>query len=155
RELSAKHPVVNLRFFLSRQYSLSTAINLGLGLSLFGGLYLFSLYCGVVLNYTALQSGTVIFYAAILQMLTMPIVGKIASHVDRRVLLGLGLVRMVSSLYQYTSFSGQEGFWNMQFPQLLRASGMGFVFISVGTLALDGIAADDVGDATGLFSLTR
>jgi DHA2 family multidrug resistance protein len=155
RELSTPHPVVNLRFFAGRQYALSTAINMGLGLALFGGLYLFSLYCGVVLNYTALQSGTVIFYAAILQMATMPIVGKIASVVDRRLLLALGLGLMVSSLYQYTAFSGGEGFWNMQFPQLLRASGMGFVFISVGTLALDGIAAKDVGDATGLFSLTR
>jgi DHA2 family multidrug resistance protein len=155
RELSAEHPVVNLRFFAARQYSLSTAINMGLGLALFGGLYLFSLYCGVVLNYTALQSGTVIFYAAILQMATMPIVGKIASIVDRRILLTIGLLLMGSSLYQYTSFSGAEGYWNMQLPQLLRASGMGFVFISVGTLALDGVAADDVGDATGLFSLTR
>jgi DHA2 family multidrug resistance protein len=155
RELSTPHPVVNLRFFAGRQYTLATAINMGLGLSLFGGLYLFSLYSGVVLQYTALQSGTVIFYAAILQMSTMPIVGKIAGLVDRRKLLFLGLLLMVSSLYQYTAFSGAEGFWDMQFPQLLRASGMGFVFISVGTLALDGIAAKDVGDATGLFSLTR
>jgi DHA2 family multidrug resistance protein len=154
-ELRVAHPLVKLRYFLDRQYTTGTIINMGLGLSLFGGIYLFSLYAGVVLNYTASTTGGLIFWAALLQGLTMPLIGRFGGLVDKRVLLGFGMTMMLLSLYQYTRFTGQEGWWNLLFPQLLRACGMGAVFISVGTLALDSIPSTEVGDATGLFSLTR
>jgi DHA2 family multidrug resistance protein len=155
REVTAVHPVVKVGLFRDRQYTMGTMINMGLGLALFSGIYLFSLFCGAVLSYSAAQTGSVIFAAAILQGLTMPLAATLARRVDLRYLAGFGLAMMTLSLYLNTRFTGVEGYWDLLIPQLCRTFGMSFVFITVSTLALDRIEAKDVGDATGLFNLTR
>jgi DHA2 family multidrug resistance protein len=155
RQLTTPYPVIKIKLFGDRQYAAGTLINMGLGLSLFSGIYLFSLFCGAVLNYSAAQTGAVIFAAAITQGLMMPITANLARFLDLRYMAAFGLLMMTLSLFLNTRFTGQEGYWDLLIPQLCRTFGMSFVFITVSTLALDRIGAKDVGDATGLFNLTR
>ena len=63
QELACPYPIVNIRLFKDRMYTSGTLVNMGLGMSLFGGIYLYSLYCGVVMNYTATDTGSLIFSA--------------------------------------------------------------------------------------------
>ena len=57
------NPVVDLRVFKNRSYAAGTGINFLLGLALFSGAYLFSLYCGAVMHYTALDIGLMFLVA--------------------------------------------------------------------------------------------
>ncbi len=155
RELTTAYPVVQLRFFANRQYLTGTLVNIGVGLALFGSIYVFSLFCGVMMGYTAGQTGALIFKAALLQGCTMPLIGRFGGKLDARVLVGFGVLMLIASLAQNAMLTGQEDSWQLVVPQLTRALGMGAIIIPVSTLALDGIAARDVGDATGVFSLTR
>jgi DHA2 family multidrug resistance protein len=155
RELTTDHPVVQLRFFKDRQYAMATLVNMGLGMSLFAGIYLFSLFSGVVLGFTATQTGNLILYAASLQLILMPLVGRFGHRFDPRKLAALGVMLQAISLAWQSQLSGTEGTWNMLMPQIVRVLGMPFVFIPVSTLALDRIPPNEIGDATGLFSLTR
>jgi DHA2 family multidrug resistance protein len=155
RELTTPYPVVQLRFFANRQYLMGTLVNVGVGLALFGSIYVFSLFCGVMMGYTAGQTGALIFKAALLQGFTMPLIGRFGSKIDARYLVGFGVLMLIASLAQNAMLTGQEDSWQLVVPQLTRALGMGAIIIPVSTLALDGISADDVGDATGVFSLTR
>lgn len=155
QELHVEHPVVKLSFFRDRQYTAGTLVNVGIGIALFSGVYLFSLYSGTVLRYTASTTGGLVVWAALVQGMTMPIVGRFGPRFDPRKMLAFGVTMLILSLFQYTRLTGLEGQWEMLFPQLLRASGMAFVFIPVSTLAIANLPARDVGDATGLFSLTR
>jgi DHA2 family multidrug resistance protein len=154
-ELVTPYPVVQLRFFADRQYASATAVNMGLGMSMFAGLYLFSLFSGVILGFTATQTGNLILYAASLQFILMPLIGKFGGRFDARKLAAFGVAMQFVSLYMQSQLTGQEGTWLMLLPQLVRVMGMPFIFIPMSTLALDRIAANDIGDATGLFSLTR
>ena len=52
--------------------------------ALLGGTYLFSLYCGAVMHYTALDIGRVFLVAGAPQVVLMPLVGKFAPKVRRR-----------------------------------------------------------------------
>lgn len=154
-ELVAPEPVIQLRFFRDRQYATGTLVNMGLGMSMFAGIFLFSLYCGTVLNFTATMTGNLILYAAVVQLVLMPMLGRFGGRFDARKLAAFGLAMQAIALGSQSMLSGQESQWVMYFPQLIRVIGMPFVFIPISTLALDRIASREIGDATGLFSLTR
>jgi DHA2 family multidrug resistance protein len=134
---------------------MGTAVNMGLGMSMFAGIYLFSLFSGVILGFSATQTGNLILYAASMQLILMPLIGRFGNRFDPRKLAAFGVTMQFLSLAMQSQASGLEGSWDMLLPQLVRVFGMPFIFIPMSTLALDRIAANDIGDATGLFSLTR
>jgi DHA2 family multidrug resistance protein len=154
-ELEAKHPVVDLRVFKNRSYAAGTGINFLTGLALFGGTYLFSLYCGAVMHYTALDIGRVFLVAGLAQIVLMPIIGKISPKLDPRYLLFIGVSVVGASQWIASTLTDQAGFANLVEPQLVRAIGLAFVFIPVSVAALSDLSPAQRGNATGLFNLTR
>ena len=154
-ELETPHPVVDLRVFRNVSYHGSTIINFLIGMTLFSSSYLFSLYCGVVMRYTALDIGTVFLCAGFVQIFfLMPLIGKFSSrrstqadadwyrrgqhqHVDDRApdepgqLLGSG-----------AAAHGDVG-------------GLAFLFVPLSMVALSDLPLAQRGNATGLFNLTR
>ena len=154
-ELETENPVVDLRVFANRTYSGGTVVNFLTGLALFGGSYLFSLFCGAVMRYTALDIGRVFLVAGALQLVLMPLVGRVAPKVDARGLLIFGVVVTAASQLVAAQLTSAAGFGDLVQPQLIRAIGLSFVFIPASILALSDLDNSKRGNATGLFNLTR
>jgi DHA2 family multidrug resistance protein len=154
-ELEAEQPVVDLRVFASRSYSAGTGLNFLTGFALFSGSYLFSLYCGSVMRYSALEVGKVFLVAGTASMVMMPLIGRIGGKVDGRILLVIGIVTVTLSQITASHLTAQAGFWDLVKPNMIRSAGLGFVFIPVSVLALSEVPAAQRGNATGLFNLTR
>jgi MFS transporter, DHA2 family, multidrug resistance protein len=154
-ELEVKNPVVDLRIFKNRSYTAATGVNFLLGVALFGASYLFSLYCGAVMHYTALDIGTVFLVAGVAQIIMMPLVGVFGARFDGRLLLAVGVVLTSYSLYMTTQFTNQASFWNLAAPRVVQGLGMSLIFIPLSVLALSDLSAEKRGNATGLFNLTR
>ncbi len=154
-ELEAPNPVVDLRVFKNRNYTLGTGLNFLLGFALFGASYLFSLYCGAVMHYTALDIGRIFLLAGLSQVLLMPIIGKMANTVDPRYMLLFGVVMATLSQYVASELTAQANFNQLVWPNLIRSLGLGFVFIPVSIVALSDLPPAQRGNATGLFNLTR
>ena len=51
-------------------------LNFLIGTALFGGSFLFSLYCGTVMHYSALDIGLLFLKGSWIQILIMPLVGR-------------------------------------------------------------------------------
>ena len=154
-ELETPHPVVDLRVFKNRNYSASTGLNFLIGFALFGASYLFSLYCGSVMHYTALDIGRVFLLAGLCQVLLMPIIGKLANKVDPRYMLFFGVAMATASQYVSSHLYADADFASLVWPNLIRSLGLGFVFIPVSIAALSDLSPAQRGNATGLFNLTR
>jgi len=154
-ELETENPIVDLRVFKNRTYSGGTVVNFLTGLALFGSTYLFSLFCGAVMHYTALDIGRVFLAAGALQLFLMPLVGRMAPKVDSRGLLLFGVVVVAASQLLASQLTSAASFGNLVQPQLVRAIGLSFVFIPVSMLALSDLDGAQRGNATGLFNLTR
>jgi len=154
-ELETPNPIVDLRVFKNRTYTGGSIVNFLTGLALFGGSYLFSLFCGAVMHYTALDIGRVFLAAGALQIFLMPLVGRIAPKVDSRALLVVGVVVVAFSQVIASQLTAAAGFGNLVEPQLVRAVGLSFVFIPASILALSDLDPRERGNATGLFNLTR
>ena len=153
--LEAPNPIVDLRVFKNRSYAAGTGINFLTGLALFSSSYLFSLFCGSVMHYTALDIGKVFLVAGLVQVFLMPIVGKLAPKIDPRLMLFVGVSIVGFSQWIGAQLTGAAGFGDLVMPQLVRAIGLAFIFIPVSVAALSDLSPAERGNATGLFNLTR
>jgi DHA2 family multidrug resistance protein len=154
-ELETPNPVVDLRVFKNRNYTAGTGLNFLLGLAVFGAAYLFSLYCGVVMHYQALDIGRVFLLAGMSQILLMPFIGKLANRVDPRYLLIWGVAFTTLSQWVAAHLTSEAAFYDLVIPQLIRSFGLAFVFVPVSIAALSDLPPAQRGNATGLFNLTR
>lgn len=154
-ELEAPNPVVDLRVFKNRSYTAGTGLNFLLGFALFGASYLFSLYCGAVMHYTALDIGRIFLLAGLSQVFLMPLIGKMANTVDPRYMLAFGVAMATLSQLVASQLTSEASFYDLVWPNLIRSLGLGFVFIPVSVAALSDLPPAQRGNATGLFNLTR
>jgi MFS transporter, DHA2 family, multidrug resistance protein len=154
-ELETPHPVVDLRVFKNRSYTAGTGLNFLTGFALFSGSYMFSLFAGTVIRYSALDIGKVFLVAGTVSVFVMPMMGRLAPKVDGRILLTIGVTIVALSQVVASHLTQAAGFWDMVEPNMIRSFGLGFIFIPVSVMALSGLAASQRGNATGLFNLTR
>jgi DHA2 family multidrug resistance protein len=130
-ELEHPNPVVDLRVFKNRNYAAGTGLNFLLGLAVFGAAYLFSLYCGAVMRYQALDIGRVFLLAGLSQIFLMPLIGKMANRIDPRYLLVFGVTTTAVSQWVAAQLNADAAFGDLVFPQLIRSLGLAFVFVPV------------------------
>jgi DHA2 family multidrug resistance protein len=154
-ELETEHPIVDLRVFKSRSYSAGTGLNFLTGFALFSGSYMFALFAGSVVHYSALEIGKVFLIAGTVSVVVMPVMGRLAPRIDSRILLLIGVSVVTFSQYVASHLTQAAGFWDMVRPNMIRSFGLGFIFIPVSVLALSDVPAAQRGNATGLFNLTR
>lgn len=154
-ELETEAPIVDFRVFANRTYAAGTGINFLVGVALFSGAYAFSLYCGAVMRYTALEIGRIFLAAGVIQIVVMPLIGRFGPKVDGRYLVGFGILLVSASLFLSGSLTGTSGFWDLTHPQMLRAFGLGFVFVPLTVMSLADLPMSQRGGATGLYALTR
>jgi MFS transporter, DHA2 family, multidrug resistance protein len=154
-ELETERPVVDLRVFQNRSYSAGTGLNFLTGFALFSGSYMFSLFAGSVIHYSALDIGKVFLVAGTASVVVMPIMGRVAPRVDGRALLLIGVAVVSGSQLAASHLTAAAGFWDMVTPNMIRSFGLGFIFIPVSMLALSDLPASQRGNGTGLFNLTR
>jgi MFS transporter, DHA2 family, multidrug resistance protein len=154
-ELETPNPVVDLRVFKNRSYAAGTGLNFLLGLAVFGASYLFSLYCGAVMHYAALDIGRIFLLAGMSQIFLMPLIGRMANQLDPRYLLVFGVAMTTLSQWIAAHLTADAGFFDLVLPNLVRSLGLAFVFIPVSIAALSNLPLEQRGNATGLFNLTR
>ncbi|HWP09620.1 MAG TPA: DHA2 family efflux MFS transporter permease subunit [Polyangiaceae bacterium] len=154
-ELETERPVVDLRVFGNRSYAAGTGLNFLTGFALFSGSYMFSLFAGSVIRYSALDIGKVFLVAGTVSLIVMPMMGRLAPKVDGRALLLIGVGSVSASQVVASHLTAQAGFWDLVLPNMIRSFGLGFIFIPVSMLALSDLPASQRGNATGLFNLTR
>jgi DHA2 family multidrug resistance protein len=130
-------------------------LNFLTGFALFSGSYMFSLFAGTVIRYSALDIGKVFLVAGTVSVFVMPLMGRLAPKVDGRILLTIGVTVVALSQVVASHLTQAAGFWDMVEPNMIRSFGLGFIFIPVSVMALSSLAASQRGNATGLFNLTR
>jgi DHA2 family multidrug resistance protein len=154
-ELDAEHPVVDLRIFGNRGYAAATGLNFAVGMCLFSASFLFSLYCGAVMHYRAIDIGMLFLKGSAIQIFLPPIIGKMVSKYDTRPMILFGGGMLVWSLWVNAGLTQLADEHAMLVPVFMRAVGLGFIFAPLNVTALSDIGAEQRGNAAGLFNLTR
>jgi DHA2 family multidrug resistance protein len=154
-ELEVDNPVVDLRVFKSRAYTAATILNFLIGTVLFGGSFLYSLYCGTIMHYRALDIGLVFLKGSWIQLFLLPIVGRTLGKVDSRYFIFFGLVGVTLSTVLNANLTPAADSFTMTMPIFIRAVSLSFCFVPLTVVALSGLPPRERGSATGLFNATR
>jgi DHA2 family multidrug resistance protein len=154
-ELETEHPVVDFTIFGDRTYAAATGLNFLIGTALFAGAFLFSLYCGTIMHYQAVDIGLLFLQGSWIQLLIMPAVGRLIGKVDSRLMIAVGLCGMFVSLWLNGHLNTTADHHAMLMPIFVRACSLGLCFVPLSVVALSNLSPRQRGSGAGLFNLTR
>jgi DHA2 family multidrug resistance protein len=155
QELASANPIVNLRIFKDRTFSLGTMTIGIINVGLLGSLFILPLFVQQVLGYTAMDAGILLMPRSLAMAVSMPIVGRLYNRVGLRLLSGAGIVVTTYSLWMLSRCSLSMGMSNLILPQILQGFGFGMIFVPLNTTTLLGIERSRMTSATGLFNVVR
>ena len=155
RSLTAENPLVDLRILKNREYATGTMLMFLLGWGLFGSFVMLPLFAQNMLGYTATWAGLILSPGGFASLLAMVFVGNLVGRVDTRLLVLVGVVMNIISLYILRFVNLDVGFSFLMVSRLLQGFGMGFLFVPITVAAYTRISPQQMGQATGLFNLLR
>ena len=155
RVLTADEPIVDIRAFNDRNFSIGCVLSFCLGIGLYGLTYIYPRYLAEVRGYSALMIGETMFVSGATMFLTAPLVGRLIQKVDMRLIIAAGLVIFAVGAYQMTWITRDYDFAELLLPQVLRGMGMMLAMVPINNIALGTLRPDRVKNASGLFNLTR
>ncbi len=155
RSLTAEHPLVDLRLFANREFASGTFLMFLMGFGLYGSFTMLPLFAQTMMGYTATWAGLVLSPGGIASLLAMVIVGNLVGRVDTRLLVLVGAVFNIASLWLLHDLNLQVDFFFLMLSRLLQGFGLGFLFVPITAAAFVRLSRAQTGQGTGLFNLFR
>ncbi len=155
RELTYPDPVVNLRAFRDRNFTIGCLYSFVIGVGLFGSTFVMPLFLSSVLSYNSLQIGTVMMVTGAFQFLSGPLAGMLEKRIDLRLMMAMGLSLFATGLVLNSFMTADVGFAHLFAPQALRGLGIMLCFVPITTLALGRLPPEALNNASGLYTLMR
>lgn len=117
-------PFLDLRVFMSRNYSLSVVIMAVVALAMFGTFALLPLFLQTVAGLTAAQSGMVLLPGSLLMGLLGPVMGRIYDAQGPRVLLIPGTIMIATAMFFYSRVGEDTPVWTLVIVQSVMSLGL-------------------------------
>ena len=155
RELTAAHPIVDLRVLRHRSLWAGSILSVTVGMALYGTLFAVPIFAQSILHYTSQQTGMLLLPSAIASALCMPIAAKLLGKFDPRALLVVGACIMLLALSRLTKLSPLTGEGDLMVPLIIRSFGTVLMFLPLNMATLSPIPKKEISAAAGFFSLTR
>jgi len=154
-ELRQQDPLTDLRLLKNRNFAMSNVLMFMLGFVLLGSTQLIPQFVQTLLGYTATDAGLVVSPGGFAIILLMPVVGRLVSRADSRVLIVFGLAISAAALYHMTSFDLEVDYWTVALARIFQAAGLAFLFIPISTIAYVGIPREKNNNASAIINLSR
>ena len=155
RTLRSDFPIVDLRAFRNRNFSIGTGLGFIIGIALYGLVYLMPLFLGGVRHFNSLQIGEIMFVTGAAMFFTAPVAGRLSDKMDTRYLLTLGLLLVGTGSLMNAHLSAEAGFDEFFWPQVVRGMGLLMCIVTAARIALGTLPASEVSNAAGLFNVVR
>ena len=154
-QLSRPNPLINLGILRERNFGLTNIASLGMGLGLYGSIYLLPLYLAQIQQYNALQIGQVIMWMGIPQLFLIPLVPKLMKIIPPKWLCAAGFA--LFGLSSFASGALNPDFAGDQFHpiQIIRAIGQPLIMVTISLIATAYVQPQDAGSASSLFNILR
>jgi len=155
RVLTARQPIVDLRSFVDRNFALGSMFSFVLGIGLYGLTYLYPVFLNEIRGFDALMVGETVFVSGATMFLTAPIVGRLMTTIDPRLMLALGFALVGLSNWETTYITRDWDFAQLFLPQALRGFGMMLAIVPITSISLGTLSPEMLKNGSGLFNLTR
>jgi len=155
RELTFPVPAVNLRLFKDPVFTSGTLIGGVMFLTLMANMFLLPVFMQELLGFTAMQSGLALMPRVIVMLIAMPIVGRLYSKIDPRLIIANGIIFISIGAWDMSNLTLQSSSRDIVFANCVQGVGFACLFVPLTTVALSQIPRHRLADAAGLNSLIR
>ncbi|MGA0615036.1 DHA2 family efflux MFS transporter permease subunit [Paracoccus sp. KR1-242] len=155
RAFTAEEPIVRLDAFADRNFAMGSVFSFGMGIGLYGLIYIFPVYLSAVRDYNSLQIGEAMMVSGIAMFLTAPLAGRLSQTTDPRWMMGVGFALFSLSCWMMTQLTADWDYWQIFVPQILRGVSLMLCMVPVSNIALGMLPPEKIKNASGLFNLTR
>jgi MFS transporter, DHA2 family, multidrug resistance protein len=155
RELTAKHPIIDLSLYHSRNFSMTQLVMLVIGASLYATTVMIPQFLQEILGYTAMQAGMVLSLGGLVLIVLLPIVGFIGQKVDPRAMICFGFAWVSFGIWRISSLDLSIGFWNAASWRVIMVLGMPFLFVPISVMSYVGVPQEKNNEVSGLTALAR
>ena len=149
------HPVLDIRLFKARNFSVACIMMFMLGAGLYGATVLIPQFLQTLMGYTALQAGMVLSPGSLLIIISMPLVGRMISRVDARWMIAFGFSTLSLSLFHMTTLNLDVDFYTPMMMRIYQCVGLGFLWVPISTLCYEGVPPEKNNNVSGMTNLAR
>jgi len=155
-ERSQAEPLVPLRLFNHRNYTLMNGTSLAVAFAMQGIFLPFTIYLQSVRGMSALEAGLAVAPMSLVSMFVAPFSGRLADRFGGKYFLMAGLILFATGTGVLFVFASLDSTWQtFAAPLMVAGLGMGCVFAPMTTLAMKDVATRDTGAASGVFNTMR
>jgi MFS transporter, DHA2 family, multidrug resistance protein len=155
RELTAKHPLVDLGVFKNRNFAVSCLLFGMFGTMLYAMITLQPLFLQSLLGYDAFSSGLSVSPRGLGAFVALFFVGALVGRVDSRILAGLGFAVTGVASFLLCRLTLQMAMNNVVLANIFAGFGTGCIFVPLTTLAVGTLRNEQIGNAISLQNLIR
>lgn len=154
-ELMHDDPLLDLTLFKNPTFSASTLVTFIGTICLYGGIFLVPLFMENMLDYSAMQNGILLFPAAAIAGIMMPVSGKIADKIGAKpvVLVGLFLLGLGNYGLRYLDLDTPYNyiFWFL----MIRGVGLGLFMMPVTVAGMNTVPFNKISRASAMNNAVR
>jgi DHA2 family multidrug resistance protein len=153
--LTAKKPFIPPAMFRDRNFSTGVVVMFAAGTVLVSSSSLMAPWLQTLANYPVETAGLIMAPRGIGTMVAMMTGGRLTAWVDARKLMALGIILLVWSIWDMTSWTPDVAQWRIMTTITVQGAGLGFLFIPLQVLAFATLPGQYRTDGASLFSLFR
>ena len=154
-ELVVAHPLLDLRLFLIRNFSLSIVLAMFRAVGLFGSVFLFPIFLQTLMGYTPVHAGFWMIPNAIAVGVTMPFAGHLADRYSPAILTGAGCVLVGVSLLLFGRLDPLSAWPILVLPQLARGAGLALMMAPLMAAALNAVPRAELPMASSFINVSQ
>lgn len=149
------HPIIDLRIFANRNFTLSAMITFVIGMALYGLGYMIPVFLGQVRDMNSSQIGHVMMVTGIVMFFFAPFMAWLVPNFDTRKTVFFGMLLATFGVWLNAHLTIHSDYDFMFWPQVCRGVGLMICLIVLSHLAMSTLPANRIADASGLYNLTR
>lgn len=146
---------VKPRLFLDRNFALGMVFIFVLGVTYLALMALMTPYLQTMMGYPVVTAGIVMGPRGLGTMVMMFVVGRLIGKVDIRILLTTGFLVSAWAMYDMSGWTPDVSQATVMTTGFIQGAGLGLLFMPLTTVTFATLPAQDRGDATGLYNLSR
>jgi EmrB/QacA subfamily drug resistance transporter len=155
-ELRAEHPMLPMRFFRNRTFSLANVASMLMSFGMFGSIFLLAQFFQTVQGYSPLGSGLRILPWTAMPMIVAPIAGALSDRIQPSRIIGTGLALQALGLGWIAAVSTPTTpYVDLVAPFALSGIGMGMFFAPIANVILGSVRPAEEGQASGANNAIR